>query len=64
MGPKHTKFYLWLAGLVPARLCYFCFVRVMVHATTGKHSDTVVPELRGMEALKRFGNDKGFKGEN
>ena len=59
MGPKQTNFYLGLAWLIPSKLCYFCFVRVMAHATTGKYGNTVVPDLTGMEALKRFGDDKG-----
>lgn len=32
----------------------------MSHATTGKYSSTIVPELAGMEAIKRYEKDKGI----
>jgi len=50
--------YQWIANHLPVEICYFCFIRVMAYATTGAYSDTIVPELEGMEALKRF--EKGY----
>lgn len=57
MGIKETKFWFWLAKLLPKKLIYFCFMRVMVYSTTGKYKTTIVSELIGMEAIKRYGND-------
>lgn len=47
--------YLWLATFVlPRRLVYWCGVAISAHATTGKYSSQVVPELTALEALKRW----------
>ena len=46
-----------VVGLLPKRLIYFCFMRVMAHSTTGQYSATVVAELSGMDAIKRYGRD-------
>lgn len=43
-----------IAWLVPRRLAYWCAIRVMANATTGQYGDTVVPELRAMDALQRW----------
>ena len=51
-------FWYWLVSKLPVNLVYFCFMHVMVYATTGKYSGTIVPELLGMEAIKRYGDDK------
>lgn len=48
------KLCLWLAYRLPRRLVMWCAVRVGAEATTGKYSDQVVPDLRFIEALKRF----------
>lgn len=48
------RFWLWIAFKLPRGLVSACFVRVMTNATTGKYSSTVVPELTGMEALRRW----------
>ena len=43
-----------IAWKLPRRLAYWCAIRVIAHATTGKYGNTVVPELRAMDALKRW----------
>lgn len=43
-----------IANHVPRRLAYFCTIRVLVNATTGEHSDQVVPDLLAMDALQRW----------
>jgi len=43
-----------IAWSLPRRLVMWCAVRLIAHATTGKHSGTVVPKLSAMEALKRW----------
>jgi hypothetical protein len=48
------KLYTWLAFKVPRKLVYWCAIRLMVHATTGKHQNQVVPELLAMDALERW----------
>lgn len=44
-----------IAWRVPRRLAMWCTVRVMVEATTGEHSDQIVPDLLATEALERWG---------
>lgn len=45
---------LWLSFRIPARLAMWAAVRVIAHATTGKYSNQIVPELTAMDALKRY----------
>lgn len=49
-----SKVCQWLAWKLPRRLVYFCAIRLMVSATAGKYSGTVVPELTAIDALKRW----------
>ena len=46
-----------VAHLIPRRVAYWVFLRVAVHATQGKYSDQIVPELTTIEALARWGAD-------
>lgn len=48
------NFLIWLAWHTPRCIVYWCGVRMCAHATTGKYSNQVVPELRAMEALQRW----------
>ena len=43
-----------LSKWMPKRLVYFCSIRLIANATTGEHSDQIVPELTAMDALKRW----------
>lgn len=43
-----------VAYLTPRRLAYWCAIRVGVHATTGRYSSQVVPELTLPDMLKRW----------
>lgn len=43
-----------LAWFVPRRLAYWCAIRVMAHATTGKWGQTEAPALLAMDALNRW----------
>jgi hypothetical protein len=45
---------MWLAWRLPKRLVHWAFIRVVAHATTGKHSNTIVPELTAMDAIARW----------
>lgn len=47
------KIMIKIVWALPRRLVYWCAIRVMATATTGEYSSTIVPELTGMEALKR-----------
>jgi len=40
------------------KLVYHSSIRLMVFACTGPYSNTVVPELGGMDAIGRWGKDK------
>lgn len=51
---KECKLKHWLANRIPRSIVYWSAIRVGVHATTGKYSSTVVPELTLLEALRRW----------
>lgn len=57
MTMREVTFWYWLVDRLPRKLVYFCFMKVMAHATTGKYGYTVVPELGGMDAVERYAND-------
>ncbi len=48
------KLQLWFAWRMPRWLVYYCSIRLMSSATTGKYSNTIVPELTAMDALDRW----------
>jgi len=48
------KLNIYIAWRLPHGLVMWCAIRLMAHATQGKWSDQVVPELTAMEALKRW----------
>ena len=54
---KEVKFWFWLVRKLPKSVVNFCFMHVMAHSTTGKYSGTIVPELTGMDAVKRYLDD-------
>ena len=60
MKLREVNFWYWLVRLLPNKLVYFCFMHVMAYSTTGRYGTTIVPELSGMEAIERYGNDKGI----
>lgn len=51
---KKDSLQMWFAWRLPRWLVKWAAVRLMAHATTGKYSATVVPELTAMDALKRW----------
>ena len=57
MSSKEVGRWYWFVNLLPKSVIYFCFMHVMVYSTTGKYSDTIVPDLTGMDAIKRYTND-------
>ena len=57
MNKTEMNFWYWLVSKLPVKVVYFCFMHVMAHATTGKYGSTIVPELSGMDAAKRYGDD-------
>lgn len=60
LSVREVKFWYWLVHRLPKRLIYFCFMQIMAHSTTGKHGNTIVPELTGMDAIDRYGADNGL----
>lgn len=46
-----------IAFVLPRRLVAWSFIRVVAEGTTGKWSETEVPELRCMDALERWGEN-------
>jgi len=44
-----------IAWHLPRTLVKWAAIRLMVNATTGKHSAQVVPDLTAIDALKRWG---------
>ena len=51
------NFYMWMSMWMPRDLVYWCAIRLMSEATTGKYSYQVVPELKAVDALQRWGNN-------
>jgi hypothetical protein len=43
-----------IAWALPKTLVMWCAMRVGAHATTGEHSNQIVPELNFMDAVKRW----------
>jgi len=52
------KLLVWLAYKTPRKLAYWCAVRVLANATTGKYSNTVVGDLDALKALQRWEEKK------
>jgi hypothetical protein len=48
------RFYIWLAWHLPKELVKWAAVRLMAHATTGRYSSQVVPDLLALDMLKRW----------
>lgn len=48
------KIIIKIAWAMPRIIVYWCAIRLMTHATGGKYSKTVVPDLTVVEALKRW----------
>ena len=46
-----------LAKIMPKTFVLYCAIYVMAYSTSGKYSNTHVPELSGMDAIKRFSTD-------
>ena len=50
-----------LIKLTPAKLKYFIAIDVVAYATCGKYGATNVSDLTAMDAIKRYGDDKGVE---
>lgn len=53
---KLTRKIVWL---LPRSIIMWAFIRVVGHATTGKWGNQIVPELKAMDALKRWDENNG-----
>jgi hypothetical protein len=51
---RREKAAMWFAWHLPKWVVYWCAIRLGAHATTGKYSNTNVPELTFTDALKRW----------
>ncbi|MBU2527689.1 MAG: hypothetical protein KKC03_13920 [Bacteroidetes bacterium] len=51
---KSEKFYLWFVWKLPRKIVYWCAIRLIANATQGKWGTQIVPELKAMDALKRW----------
>lgn len=61
ISAREMGLWYWVVDhLVPKTLIYFCFMHVMAYATTGKYGTTIVPELTGMDAISRYGDDNNL----
>ena len=54
MNKAIEKLQVWIAWKLPRWLVKQAAIRLMAHATGGKYSSTVVPELNAMDALIRW----------
>ena len=57
---KHP--WLEVSHVLPARLAYWCYIRLLSDACGGKYSGTSLPELTALEAGTRFARIHGFPG--
>jgi hypothetical protein len=48
------KLLIAIAWAMPRSIVYWCSVRLMANATTGKFSSQIVPELTALDALQRW----------
>jgi hypothetical protein len=44
----------WIAWRLPRKVVYWCAIRLGAHATQGRYSNQVVPDLLFADALKRW----------
>jgi len=56
------KVLMAIAWSMPRKLAMWCAIRVIAHATTGKYSNQVVPDLSAMDALDRWDKHNGLYG--
>ena len=49
-----TKMALWFVWKLPRWVVYYSTIRLISNATCGVYSNELVPELKAMEALKRW----------
>ena len=52
-----VNFYQRVAKHLPKKLIYFATIQLGAYCTCGKYDNTVVPDLRLMDAVKRYGDD-------
>lgn len=57
LSVREISFWYWLVQKLPYKLVYFCFLWVMVHASSSKYGDTVITDLKCDEAIKRYEKD-------
>lgn len=62
---KRLKEKLWmrLAWVLPKQLVYWCGIRIIGFAATGRYSKTVVTELPVMEAIRRWSSKEESESE-
>lgn len=48
------RVWIWIAWRLPRSLVKWCAVRLGAHATQGRYSDQIVPDLTFVDALKRW----------
>ncbi len=51
---RRTRLIMAIVWRLPRWLVYWCAVRVGAHATTGVHDSQVAPDLKFLDALKRW----------
>jgi hypothetical protein len=54
LAVRRERLVLALVWRLPRWLVYWSAIRLMAHATTGRYSSQVVPDLTAMDALKRW----------
>ncbi len=58
MRIRMFSFWLRVAKLLPKRLLYASYIKVLAFATTGEYSNTDVNTITAIEALRRY-EEKG-----
>jgi len=52
-----SRILIWICRRLPKTLVYYCATNLVAYSTTGKYSNTIVPEITAMDALKRYADD-------
>ncbi len=51
---RSENFWPWLAQRMPRKLVYWCAIRLMAHATTGRYSTCCPDRVTILQALDRW----------
>lgn len=57
LGVMREKAIVAVVWKLPRWLVYWCAIRLIAHASQGQYGGEIVPEIKAMDALKRWEDD-------